>query len=206
MTFLSDPDWPVHDLQVFWGASTMLAPDACLHWSFCEWCSVHPNRPPQQTFDPRSPDLTQTHLDYYTRMSMLNVYGFSQRLPDLPEWVRERLIYHTDIYKNHVRRFVREATLYRLTDQPKRDGSGDRWSAFQYTLPEETESLLFVFRLPGAEAVRNIRLCNLQPERIYQLVGFEGEADINMSGRDLMDTGIQIDNLPEEGSVLYHMF
>ncbi len=54
MTFLSDPDWPVHDLQIFWGASTMLAPDVLLHWSFCDWRSTNP--PPQQTFNPRDPE------------------------------------------------------------------------------------------------------------------------------------------------------
>lgn len=37
MTFLSDPDWPVVDLQIFWGGSTMLAAERLLHWSYCDW-------------------------------------------------------------------------------------------------------------------------------------------------------------------------
>ena len=69
MTFLSDPDWPVHDLQIFWGASQMIAPDTCLHWSFCDW--LGDNQPPQQNFNPRDPNLTRHQLDYYTRISML---------------------------------------------------------------------------------------------------------------------------------------
>ena len=32
MAFLSDPDWPEHSLQCFWGASLILAPAALLHW------------------------------------------------------------------------------------------------------------------------------------------------------------------------------
>ena len=55
MTFLSDPDWPEHDLQLFWGASTMLAPEVCLHWGWCEWAE---NKNPHQTFDPCDPNLT----------------------------------------------------------------------------------------------------------------------------------------------------
>ncbi len=41
-TFLSDPDWPVHDLQIFWGASTMLAAERLLHWPYCEWRNTNP--------------------------------------------------------------------------------------------------------------------------------------------------------------------
>jgi alpha-galactosidase len=200
MIFLSDPDYPVHDLQLFWGATTMLAPDVCLHWSFCDWVSSNP--PPYQTFNPRDPKLKPHQFDYYTRISMLNVFGYSQKLPELPAWVEARLTYHTRIYKDHVRRFVREADLYRLTDQPKRDGSGDHWSAFQYRLSDQTENLLFVFRLPDGEASRTIKLCDLQPDRLYQIVGFEGENMGTMRGSDLMQTGLRFDTIPEEGSAL----
>ena len=200
MTFLSDPDWPVHDLQIFWGASTMLAPDSLLHWSFCEWRNTNP--PPQQNFNPRDPNLTREKLDYYTRISMLGLFGFSQKLPDLPSWVAERLAYHTRVYKEHIRRFVSQADFYRLTDQPRRDGSGDRWCAFQYHLPETEEHLLFVFRLPGGEVARSIRLEALQPERSYRVQGLEGEVDGDFSGEELMKAGLRFDQLPEEGSMV----
>ncbi len=203
MTFLSDPDWPVHDLQLFWGATTMLAPDACLHWSFSEWRM--PNPPPQQTFNPRDPKLTAAQLDYYTRMAMLGVFGLCQKLPEAPEWVIQRWAEHIAIYKTHVRRFVREADLYRLTDQPLRSGEGERWCAFQYSLTDQSEHLLAVFRLPGAEPERHIKLLNLEPERIYQVSGFEGEVYPAMSGRDLMDTGIRFTTLGEEGSALLRL-
>ncbi len=202
LTFLSDPDWPVHDLQIFWGATTMIAPDTCLHWSFCEWDGN--SRYDPQTFNPRDPTLKPHQLDYYNRMSMLGLYGQSQKLPELPAWVKARLIEHTRIYKDHVRRFVREADLYRLTAQPRRDGSGDRWCAFQYRLPDE--HLLFVFRLPGAERQRAIRLAALEPDRIYRIAGFEGETRDSMSGRDLMAAGIAFNDLPEEGSALLRVF
>ncbi len=203
LTFLSDPDWPVHDLQLFWGASTMLAPDTCLHWSFSEWRA--PDRPPQQTFDPRDPALTPHQLDTYTRIAMLGAMGLSQKLPDLPEWVRERLAEHIRIYQQHVRRFVREADVFRLTDQPRRDGGGDRWCAFQYRLPDGSESLLFVFRMPGAEPDRAIRLVGLRPDRVYTVEMVEvvdSERVAEMSGRELMDTGLRFEDLSEEGSAL----
>ena len=203
LTFLSDPDWPVHDLQIFWGATTMLAPDACLHWSFSEWRGE--GRPPQQNFNPHDPALTQKQLDYYTRIGMLGAFGLSQKLPTLPDWVRQRLAYHVGVYKAQVRRFVREANLYRLTGQPQRDGSGERWTAFQYSLPDASEHLLFVFRLPGAEAERAIRLEKLEPGRMYRITGFDGEASFEMSGQQLIDEGIRFTSLSEEISALLHL-
>ncbi len=204
MTFLSDPDWPVHDLQIFWGATTMLAADACLHWSFSEWRM--PNPPPQQTFKPHDPNLTAQQLDFYTRIGMLGVFGLCQKLPQLPEWVNKRLAQHIQIYKDHVRRFVREADLYRLTEQPRRIGDGDRWCAFQYSLPDWSEHLLFVFRMTNSESERRIKLTNLEPEGFYQISGFEGEVWEPMSGRDLMDVGIRFEGLGEEESALVRVF
>ena len=200
MTFLSDPDWPVHDLQLFWGASTMLAPDSILHWSFGDW--VHKTPPPQQTFNPHDPGLTKEQLDYYTRISMLNVFGVSQRLPDLPDWIRERLTYHTRVYKNHVRRFVREADIYRLSSQPRRDGSGERWCAFQYGLPDGLEHLLFAFRMPGSADAWTICPRGLESNREYYISGFEGETFTPRSGTELMQQGLILSGLPPESSWL----
>ncbi len=120
LTFLSDPDWLTHDLQVFWGATQMLPADACLHWSASEWRS--PSHPPEQDFNPRDPTLTVEQFDSFTRAAMLGAFGLSQKLPDLPEWVRDRLATHIRIYKEQVRRFVRAGELYHLTDQPRRNG------------------------------------------------------------------------------------
>jgi alpha-galactosidase len=201
-TFLSDPDYPVHSLQVFWGATTMLAPDSCLHWSYSQWGPG--NGTSHQNFNPHDPNLQPHQFDYYTRISMLGVCGFSQKLPELPGWVRQRLTDHIRIYKEHVRRFVRAATLYRLTEQPRRTGEGERWCAFQYSLPDE--HLLFVFRLPGAEAERAIRLKDLQPDGLYRIAGFEGEQHPPMTGRDLMERGIIFSALREEESALLLVF
>ncbi len=97
---------------------------------------------PQQNFNPHDPRLTRQMLDYYTRIAMLGVCGFSQKLPELPQWVAARLADHIRIYKAHVRRFVRDAALYRLTEQPRRNGMGDRWCSFQYSLPDGSEQVL----------------------------------------------------------------
>lgn len=197
LTFLSDPDWPEHDLQIFWGASTMLAPEMCLHWGWSEWVSTtHPH----QTFNPRDPALMEHQLDYAIRNGMLGAFGYSQRLPDLPPWVAERLAYHARMYQEVVRRFVETGTVYRLTGQPKREGRGDRWAGFQYALPDGSEHLLFVFRLHGGEPERTLRLRALDADRVYTLADLDGDRVEATPGSDLMERGLPLSDLPEEGS------
>jgi alpha-galactosidase len=116
--------------------------------------------------------------------------------------MEKRMGEHNQIYKNHVRRFTKEANLFRLTDQPRRSGEGERWAAFQYRLPDETEHLLFVFRLPGAEQERSILLKDLQPDRTYHIQGFENECHLQQTGRSLMEEGLLFSHLEEEDSAL----
>ncbi len=198
LTFLSDPDWPEHGLQLRWGASTMLAPDACLHWSWSEWRTEHP----RQTFDPRSPELAPHQLDYYTRIGMLGAFGLSQRLPELPGWVADRLRWHVNLYKDVVRRFVREGDLYRLTEQPRRDGRGDRWAGFQYALPDGSEHLAFVFRLDGGESERVLRFRELDPGREYEVRWLTQPREERASGQRLMADGLRFRELREEDSAI----
>lgn len=198
MAFLSDPDWPEHSLQCFWGASLMLAPDALLHWGYCEW--GHAEHRCQQ-FNPRDPALTPAQVDYYTRISMLRRFGFSQRLPDLPEWVAVRYRNLIADYKTHVRRFVGTATLRRLTAQPQRFGGGERWAAFQYTLPNADEHLLAAFRLPGGAPERAFPLTHLDPAQHYTLTWLGEARSEQRNGAALMSDGITL-ALPEEGSAL----
>jgi alpha-galactosidase len=197
LTFLSDPDWPEHDLQIFWGASTMLAPEMCLHWGWSEWIDTKHSH---QTFNPRDPNLKQHQLDYYIRNGMLGAFGYSQRLPDLPEWVWQRLEYHARMYQTVVRRFVRTGTVHRLTAQPKREGRGDRWAGFQYALPDGSEHLLFVFRLHGGEPERVLRLRALDPEAVYTITALTEGTTQQLRGSKLMERGLRVAELPEEGS------
>lgn len=199
MAFLSDPDWPEHSLQLFWGATAMLAPDACLHWGYCEWrLAKHPH----QQFDPADPHLQQHQIDFYTQISMLRRFGFSQRLPNLPEWVSERYRTQIALYKSHVRRFVSQAELIRLTEQPLRFGRGARWAVFQYRQPGGSEHLLAIFRLPGGEQGYVARPVALDRERIYSVVWLGEARERKLDGASLMDTGLDCRELPEEGSAL----
>lgn len=200
LSFLSDPDWPEHSLQVFWGASTFLAPERALHWSYSHWLGDFA----KQRFDPQDPTLSEVRFDYYTRIGMLGAFGVSQKLPELPRRLAERLAVHVRDYREQVSRFVREADLYRLTAQPLRDGRGSRWAAFQYALGEE--HLLAVFRLEGGEASRVVRLRGLRPDGAYELRELGGTSEpLLRSGASLLQDGLAFDGWAEEQSALYRL-
>jgi len=200
-TFLSDTDWPEHSLQVFWGATTFLAPEVCLHWSYSEWLGQHPH----QKFQPNDPELLPHQFDFYTRISMLRGFGFSQKLPDLPEWMRDRIAHHIQDYRKVVRRFILDADLYRLSAQTKREGKGDRWASFQYRMPDGGEHLLFVFRLAGAEPERNIWLKNLDSDSSYELTWLSEERVKVIHGSKLLEQGLIFQGLAEEDSAILHL-
>ena len=198
MAFLSDPDWPEHSLQLFWGATTMLAPDACLHWGFCEWgFADHP----EQTFDPQSSALTPAQLDYYTRIGMLRRFGFSQGLPTLLPWVRDRYAQHIADYQKVVRPFVATATMHRLTNQPRRDGTLDRYAGFQFVMPGAMRMLLALFRLPGAKSQRRFYLYDIEATAQYRLTWLAENRHCILSGSELA-AGWMVSDLTEPGSAL----
>lgn len=199
-TFLSDPDWPEHGLQLIWGASMVLAPSAWLHWGYSEWINGY--RP--QQFNPRDPALQPRQLDYYARIGMLGNFGLSQKLPELPAWVADRYAAHIALYRETVRRFVRDADFYRLTAQPRREG-GSRWAAFQYVREAGAEHLLAVFRLPSGEPARTLRLYTIDPERTYTLTWLQTDRHEQRRGAHLLEHGLTFDDVPEQGSVLVHI-
>ena len=197
-TFLSDPDWPEHGLQLIWGASTMLAPPAWLHWGWSHWFTSHP----RQTYNPHDPALQPHQLDYYVRIGMLGTFGLSQKLPELPAWIRERYREHIALYRSTLSRFVGAADFYRLTEQPRRDGRGSRWAAFQYRQPGDAEHLVAIFRLPGGGESHTVWPYGIDAERTYTLEWLGEARTSQMSGADLIRYGLRCADLPEEGSAL----
>jgi len=120
-TYLSDPDYTEHHLQVFWGATTMLHPSVCMHFTWSQ--SLYEKN---MVKEPIAEDMPQHRLDYYIRAAMMGYPGFSYRLPELPAWCLQRIKEHIEFYKNIGSRFVRDGDMYHLTCQSVRSGRGER--------------------------------------------------------------------------------
>jgi alpha-galactosidase len=197
VTFISDPDYSVHTLQLAWGAVDMFHPSACLRWSWSQ-CLDHSAHNVDN--NPIKADMPLCKFDYMVRNSMLTQFGFSYKLPQFPDWCLERLKYHAGLYKDSVRGFVREADVFRLTGQALRSGGGDRWNGFLYVGENKEEAVLFVFRLPDSEKVRSLRLKGLDKEALYEIRFEDRAVTMRLTGGVLMETGILFDWLDEEAS------
>lgn len=192
--FLSDPDTPVHNLRLIWGALEMFAPEVCLHWMWSETRGAFPS------FDLHSPDVSKRDLDFAVRTGMLGLFGLSHKLPDMPAWAVERVRHHIAVYRKHIAPILGQCVIYRLTGQPADEGGGDRWCAFQYSAGED--SVVFVFRLAGADKERRLRLRGLDAHAMYTLSRDESEWVVEQTGEALMSQGLLAGDLPEMGSDL----
>ncbi|QGN32748.1 alpha-galactosidase [Microlunatus sp. Gsoil 973] len=183
-TFLSDPDYTEHHLQVLWGASLMLPPASILHWSWSQWRGDYP--PAKLDFAGLSPE----EFDATLRAAMLHRFGVSLRLPDLRPDQRESLRRHVTVFTHHVAPLVRDGVLHRLTGQPLRRGRGERTPAFQ--LSADDHHLLAAFGLPGSTGQTFVRPRGLAADRRYQLFDpFTGTRSTHSSA-ELADNGIPV--------------
>ena len=187
-TFLSDPDWPRHHLQVVHGTSRLLPPAAMLHWANSEFLWQHP----QQTFDLQDPALTEEAFDAFVRGCFMHRLGVSWKLPEMPERWRQRFAQHVELYQREIRPFVRAGTLRRLTEMPRREGGGDPFAAFQLTLDDDRH-LLLGFALEPGTGNHTLTPAGLSPNVHYLMRSLDFDAPQSgdaRTGAVWMDEGL----------------
>lgn len=196
-THLSDPDYVEHHFQVFWGAVSYLPAASCYHFTQSQMRNPMDN---DREFEPIQLDMPRHRFDTMIRAGMVCNLGLSYRLDEFPEWCLQRLKRHIALYRETAIPFIYNGALYRLTCQAIRGGKGDRWQGYQYNA-ENGDSLVLAFRLRGASQARILRPQGLMPDGRYAIC-FEDakERGCEQTGRALMERGICIDWLPEEGS------
>lgn len=203
VSFLSDPDYSEHQLQVFWGASLILPPQRCLHWAWSTTCGEGDARP-FPTMDFSNPDLSEAAFKFHMRVAMLHTTGYSHPLEQYDARTLDAMREQIAFYKEHVRDAIRGGAYYRLTPQADRSGQGAGWNAFQYAKRDETgEGCLFVFRLSNGEAAARIVLEGLEADQRYALQDADTGATIVRTGAELMGEGLSFDDLqPMESRAL----
>jgi alpha-galactosidase len=197
LSFLSDPDYPPHAFQVFWGAAAMLHPSACLHWAWSQTTSDHKKN---GVNNPITNDMPQYKFDYIIRNALLKNPGFSHKFNEYPQWCFDRLAHHFKFYKDVLRDFIRQSDCIRLTEQTLRSGDGDKWSSFLYVAEDKRRAVVFVFRLPGAVPERQLKLKGLDLKLNYRLDFQDKETSYMKTSFELMNDGILIAGMEEESS------
>ena len=190
--FLSDPDWTEFQLQLLWGVSQMLPAASIYHFSESQWGRTgHPS----QHLDPKTASASE--YDASLRAVMLHRWALSQKLFEVPDLLRDRIREHARDYRDHVIPALREHAVIRpLTAQPRRDGAGERWPAFQLSGGESP--VLMSVALDGAGQVSSLRPLGLSPHAAYtvRLLGPGADpADLGTRGglgAELMADGIAL--------------
>ena len=76
---------------------------------------------------------------------------------------------------------------------------------FQF-VDKDQRGLVFAFRLPGAKESQTVRLQGLDPQRTYQVAYQDGGDTWEATGAQLMEQGLTLQGLPEEGSEIVTVF
>jgi hypothetical protein len=133
--------------------------------------------------------------------------GWFSLMQDTGKWSAEQraaAIEEFSLYKTRLRPLIREADLYHVSARP--DGLG--WDGVEYFSKTRHRGVLYAFRgsAPG-ENTHRFALRGLEADRPYRISltrdgDATGTADAGIatrSGRDLMESGIEVD-LPEPDS------
>lgn len=144
--FSSDKDWPDHALSVFWASAHFFPLQKILAWCDSEWL----NNQPGQDF--KTASSSHDRLAFALSIALLGGFGLSQRISDFSPPQKEILRTYSELYKDHFRpRYQAGADIRFLTEQPLRDGTGERTVGFAI---EATgyPPILAIYQLSGCNA------------------------------------------------------
>jgi alpha-galactosidase len=192
---LSDPDYTEFHLQVYWGALSYLHQSALLHFSWSQVLQTHN----LGILNPISEDMERYKFDYMIRAVLMGVPGFSYRLPEMPDWCKERLKELGQFYEEIYKDYILNGDAHRLTPQPVVGGMGERFPVFQFN-NARGEAIVFAFRLQKARAEQTVYPRGLVEDALYEVVYTDAEKSMTASGRDLESKGLVFSNMPEESS------
>ncbi|MCS7222705.1 MAG: alpha-galactosidase [Anaerolineae bacterium] len=201
--FLSDTVEPVDVLRITQGSLLRLPPGRMTKWACLRSAgrtvvpySSTPEEASETILAPWDAGWTisvSADVDFAARVALTGMFGLSGDLAGLPTWARDRLRHHVAFFKRW-RSLIAGAVAHLLTPiRPRVDRQG--WAAIQLQEPAGDRSLLFVYRLDGAEGRRHIPLRGLQTDRRYVLTD-DDQPDapcFSQTGQELMADGIAVE-------------
>jgi len=106
-----------------------------------------------------------------------------------------------DLYKNELRSFIRDASLYHVSPRP----DGVHWDGIEYWSPHQQRGVVYAFRGTGEERAHSFLLKGLLPSAHYQLRFHDHSApDRTVTGRDLTERGLKVDlNFPNSSELIF---
>jgi hypothetical protein len=133
------------------------------------------------------------HIDNFRYMLRSGMMGWMTIMLDTTAWTREQ---HTvgkeefDLYKTHLREFIRDADLYHISDRP----DGIHWDGIEYVDPHRGQGVVYVFRGSGdSEPDHAFQLQGLVSNHKYQLrFRDHSSTDRSATGQELQARGLSV--------------
>ena len=201
--FLSDNTNPHSVISMYQGAALRLPPGRITKWAVLRsvtqdipFYGLAPGSAPQRVISPSETgiawdEFSVVNLDFAVLSAMPGMFGLSGDIRSLPEYEMEKLKRHIAFYKKWRKLIVNSAA--HLLSPPILQGNYGGWAAMQLQNPNNTESLLFVYRLENPREKRRFYLRNLEAGCMYAVCDEEGEAvSETASGKLLMEEGISV--------------
>jgi Alpha-galactosidase len=203
--FISDTVYPYDVLHIYQGALLRLPPGKLIKWAILRsmnslvpeygisnaWLETAKESiitPTGATWE----SFVKTDIDFAIRVALPGMFSLGGDLSEMPQWALERLKYNIAFYKKW-REFMLGSIAHLLTPvTPIRDENG--WTAIQLQSPEETTSLMFVYRLDDACHTKQFHLRELDSSMQYEVVfeNIHGTSPVILYGSQLMNEGISV--------------
>jgi hypothetical protein len=200
--FISDTVNPKDVLRIHQGTLLRLPPGKLIKW--CVLRSVKSVIPlygipledtPESIIAPTGAtweSFVKVDVDFAARIALPGMFSLGGDIASLPGWAKDRLKYSIAFYKKWKGLMLNSVAHLLTPVYPKEDGSG--WAAIQLQSPEDTASLLFVYRLDDACHTKSFYPQELDKSRRY-MVKYESSQDIQqliVTGEQLMSEGIAV--------------
>ncbi|HZZ42350.1 MAG TPA: alpha-galactosidase [Tepidisphaeraceae bacterium] len=79
----------------------------------------------------------------------------------------------------------------------------DHWIGWQFNRPEQGDGVVQAFRrVHCAEQTRTLKLSGLEPSGQYEITNFDREGVVNISGKELMETGLPVEIKEQPGAAV----
>jgi alpha-galactosidase len=155
-----------------------------------------PETSPESFWMPSANGATWEHsekvsLDFSCSVAMLGIMGFSGDLDSLSANARSKVAEYVSFYKKHLHLLTKARTIW-LTE-PRLKGDRNDWVALLKFTDNKKEAILFCFRLSTTVSSKRFFIPDLNENASFAVSSFEGEHLCVLTGRELCETGIQID-------------
>ena len=204
--FLSDNCNPFDALRIFQGTLLRLPPGRLTKWFVFKPMHETSSESATTPIDPASAQMITPsgcganwdsseviNLDFAARVALPGMFGLSGDIAGLPKDTRQRIGHHVEFFKKW-REFIAGSVAHLLT-LPHLKGDRTGWAAVQLQCPDDSVSLLFIYRLDDPADRKRFFLQDLDKSRTYTVLNDDAPSlpPESFKGAELINDGLTVE-------------